>query len=297
MDWEKLKIFHAVAEAASFTRAAERLNLSQSALSRQIKALENQLNVALFTRHARGLVLTQEGEQLFETARKVVRAIEEAEHGLQESKAEARGRLRVTTTVAFGTFWLTPHLREFIRAFPDINVELFLTDKDLDLAAGEAEIAIRFHPPAQAELIQKPLVSIHQHICASAKYLNQRGSPEKVADLDQHDIVVYGPAEQSPHLDVDWILKVGRPKRPRTPKLQINSHLGVLKAVQAGIGLGTVPDYLAAAHPDLVRVLGEVAGPAYKAYFVYPGELKRSRRVNEFRDFLVKKIEKESAQF
>lgn len=297
MDWEKLKIFHAVAEAASFTQAAARLTTSQSALSRQIKALEEELNVALFTRHARGLVLTQEGEQLFETARKVMRAIEEAEQGLQDTKAGARGRLRVTTTVAFGTFWLTPHLREFIRAFPEINVELFLTDKDLDLASGEAEIAIRFHPPAQADLIQRPLMVIHQHIYASPKYLNQRGSPEKAGDLDHHDIVVYGPAEQSPNLAVDWILKVARPKRPRTPKLQINSHFGVLRAIQAGIGLGSLPDYLAAANPELVRVLGEVAGPSFKAYFVYPGELKRSRRVNEFRDFLVKNIEKSATVF
>lgn len=297
MDWEKLKIFHAVAEAASFTQAATRLNSSQSALSRQIKALEEDLNVALFTRHARGLVLTQEGEQLFETARKVVRTIDEAEQSLQDTKAGARGRLRVTTTVAFGTFWLTLHLKEFIRAFPEINVELFLTDKDLDLAAGEAEIAIRFHPPAQADLIQKPLVTIHQHVYATAKYLNQRGSPEKVGDLDNHDIVVYGPPEQSPNLDVDWLLHAGRPKRPRTPKLQINSHFGVLRAVQAGIGLGSLPDYLAAANPELVRVLGDVEGPSFKAYFVYPGELKRSRRVNEFRDFLVKKIEKDSSLF
>lgn len=297
MDWDKLKIFHAVAEAGSFTRAAARLNVSQSALSRQIKGLEDELNTALFTRHARGLVLTQEGERLFEAAHKAGREIEDAEQALLESKEQPKGRLKITTTVAFGTFWLTPHLKDFIRQFPDIKAELYLTDRDVDLASGEAELAIRFHPPAQADLIQKPLMIIHQHIYATAGYLNQRGSPERVEDLDNHDLVVYGPMDQSPHLEVDWILRAGKPKAPRQPKLQINSHFGVLQAIRAGVGLGSLPDYLAGAHPELVRVLGDTQGPSFKAYFVYPGELKRSKRVTEFRDYLVKKLARAAGGF
>lgn len=295
--WEKLKVFYVVAEAASFTGAATKLNTSQSALSRQIKSLEEEVGVRLFTRHARGLVLTQEGELLFTAAQRVLRTIEESEQTIKESKENMGGRLRITTTVAFGAFWLTRHLKDFIRSFPDINVELFLTDKDLDLAAGEAEVAIRFHAPEQTELIQKPLVTIHQHIYAASSYLNLRGLPLTVADLSQHDIIVYGPPEQSPHLDLDWILKVGHTKRHRTPKLQINSHFGVMRAIQAGIGLGSLPDYLAAANSGLVRVLKDTAGPSFKSFLVYPGELKRSRRVNAFRDFLLEKIEVDKKLF
>lgn len=296
MDWDKLKIFHTVAEASNFTHAAKRLNMSQPALSRQIKSLEEDLNLPLFTRHARGLVLTQEGEQLYETVKQVSRQIEAAEQTLHEGKEKPFGRLRVTTTVAFGTFWLTPHLKDFARLFPDIRLELILSDKDVDLSGGEAEVAIRFHTPEQADLIQKPLVPIHQHIYASPQYLTRRGTPEKASDLDKHDLIVFGPADASPHLELDWILRAGAHGKKRTPRLQVNSHFAVMQAIRAGIGIGTLPDYMAPSNPDLVRILSNVAGPEYKAYFVYPSELKKSKRVSEFRDYLVRRVMEDAAK-
>lgn len=296
MDWEKLKLFHTVAEAGNLTHAAERLNMSQSALSRQIKALETELNLALFTRHARGLVLTQEGEQLYAAAKDVFQKIDAVEQSLQEGKEKPFGRLRITTTVAFGTFWLTPHLNDFARLFPDIRLELILTDKDVDLSGGEAEVAIRFHTPEQADLIQRPLVPIHQHIYAAPQYLTRKGTPERAEDLDGHDLVVYGPAGESPHLELDWILKAGCRSRKRKPRLMVNSHFGVMQAVKAGLGIGALPDYMAPPNPDLVRILNDVAGPEYKAYFVYPSELKKSKRINEFRDYLVKQVLAEASK-
>lgn len=290
MDWEKLKIFHAVAEAGSFTLAAKRLNLSQSALSRQIRGLEDSLNLSLFTRHARGLVLTQEGEQLFDTAHEVLDRIEKTERDLIESKDLPRGVLRVTAPVTFGTVWLTPRLKDFLRLYPEIRLEFLLSDDDLDLATREADVAIWFHAPEQADFIQRQLGTVHQHIYGSPKYLSEKGTPERAEDLDGHDLISYGPSVPLPIKNVNWILRAGFTGFRRQPVLQVNNMFGVLQAVKAGIGLAAIPDYLAAAHPDLVRVLAELESPAFHTYFVYPGELKGSRRVGVFRDYLVNQI-------
>ena len=131
MDWDKLRIFYAVAEAGSFTHAGEALNLSQSAISRQISALEDSLKVTLFHRHARGLILTEQGEVLHSTARDVFGKLAMTEAMLTESKVRPRGALKVTTTFAFGVKWLTPRLGEFLDLYPDIQLTLLIDDREL----------------------------------------------------------------------------------------------------------------------------------------------------------------------
>ena len=134
LDWDKLRVFHAVAEAGSFTHAGESLNLSQSAVSRQIQALEEALQVPLFHRHARGLILTEQGESLNRTVREVFAKLAMTEALLTESRERAAGRLKVTTTTGFGATWLAPRLRKFMTVNPDVTVTLLLDDSDLDLA-------------------------------------------------------------------------------------------------------------------------------------------------------------------
>ncbi|RMF17281.1 MAG: LysR family transcriptional regulator [Alphaproteobacteria bacterium] len=294
MDWDRLRIFHAVAEAGSFTLAARKLGLSQSAVSRQIRALEESLNVHLFTRHARGLVLTHEGEVLYRATKNAARDIEEAESALLEMKGTPRGRLVVTTMVSFGAVWLTPHIAGFVRRYPEIALELNLSDEDLDLARREADVAIRFHAPHQADLIQRPLVKVHHHIYASPEYLERRGVPKTPEDLDRHDIIIYGPTPPEPIKDINWTLKLGAPGRRRRPLLQINNTFAVLQAIRAGIGLAAIPDFLAYNQEGIVRVLPELEGPAFDLYFVYPRELKGSKRVALFRDHLLEQVRAEA---
>src|SRR5579885_1005961 len=124
MDWDKLRVFHAVAEAGSFTHAGDTLNLSQSAVSRQISALEEALQVPLFHRHARGLILTEQGEALYQTVREVFAKLAMTEALLTESKERPTGRLKVTTTVGFGSHWLAPRLHSFPEAYPEISIRL-----------------------------------------------------------------------------------------------------------------------------------------------------------------------------
>lgn len=192
MDWDKLRVFHAVAEAGSFTHAGEKLNLSQSAVSRQISGLEESLRVPLFHRHARGLIMTEQGELLFDTARDVFSRLAMTEAQLSESKERAAGPLKLTTTVAFGSTWLAPRIREFLQLNPDIDLTMLITDEELDLGMREADVAIRMTKPRQPDLVQRHLMTVRFHVYGSVDYLKRRGIPKAVDDLKNHDIIIYG---------------------------------------------------------------------------------------------------------
>jgi len=291
MDWDKLRVFHAVAEAGSFTHAGESLNLSQSAVSRQISALEESLSVPLFHRHARGLILTEQGELLFRTAREVFAKLAMAEGLISESKDRPKGPLKITTTVAFGSIWLTPRIREFLDLYPEIQVSLVVDDSELDLSMREADVAIRMSPPRQPDLIQRHLVSVQVHIYASSDYIQKHGMPQRAEDLEDHRIIVYGEDARPPVPGVNWLLEVGtRSGQDRRPILTVNNTYGMLRAIVSGLGLAALPDFVANEHSGLVRVLPEVAGPPNEAYFVYPEELRTSKRISVFRDFLLRKV-------
>jgi len=291
MDWDKLRIFHAVAEAGSFTRAGDVLNLSQSAVSRQIGALEASLKVPLFHRHARGLILTEQGELLYRTAHEVFGKLAMTAARLAESKDRPQGSLKITTTVAFGSTWLAPRMREFMEVYPEIEVHLLLSDRTLDLSMREADVAIRMAPPRQGDLIQRHLMTIRLHAYAAASYIRKHGMPTKVADLDNHRIIVYGEELRPPVPDVNWLLTAGDPANgARRPTLTVNNVYGIMRAVQSGAGLGALPEFMGDGLNDLIQVLPEMVGPHVDAYFVYPEELRSSKRLHVFRDFLLSEI-------
>ena len=290
MDWDKLRVFHAVAEAGSFTHAGDTLNLSQSAVSRQISALEEALSVPLFHRHARGLILTEQGETLNRTVRDVFAKLAMTEALLTESKEKPAGRLKVTTTHSFGVIWLAPRLKSFMTQYPDVTLSLLLDDTDLDLAMREADVAIRMHPPRQPDLVQRHLGEIRWQVWASQDYVKAHGTPEKAEDLDRHHLVLFGD-RKPPVADVNWLAEAGRKDgTARRGVLEVNSLQAMLSAVRAGIGIAAVPDYLVTETTGLVPLLPGIPKPHVDMYFVYPEELRNSKRVSVFRDFLVKNI-------
>lgn len=290
MDWDKLRVFHAVAEAGSFTHAGDTLNLSQSAVSRQISALEEALQVPLFHRHARGLILTEQGESLNRTVREVFAKLAMTEALLTESKEKPAGRLKVTTTVGFGSSWLAPRLPIFLDQYAEITMQLLLDDTDLDLAMREADVAVRMHPPKQPDLVQRHLTAIEWHVCASPEYLKKHGTPKTVEELDAHRLILFGD-HHAPVPDINWLAEVGRrPGSPRKALLELNSLRGMLVAAKAGLGIAAVPDYMHAETDGLVQVLTDVKAPKVDVYFVYPEELRNSKRVAVFRDFLLAQL-------
>ncbi len=283
-------MFHAVAEAGSFTHAGDVLNLSQSAVSRQISALEEALQVPLFHRHARGLILTEQGESLNRTVREVFAKLAMTEALLTESKEKPAGRLKVTTTMGFGSAWLAPRLHAFLDQYPDVTMQLLLDDTDLDLAMREADVAIRLHAPKQPDLVQRHLMSMEWHVCASPDYLKRYGTPARPEDLDDHRLILFG-TYRPPVEDVNWLAEIGRkPGPPRRAVLEVNSLQGMLMAIRSGLGIAAVPDYAGLNTEGLVRVLPDVKAPKVDVYFVYPEELRNSKRVAVFRDFLLARL-------
>jgi DNA-binding transcriptional LysR family regulator len=288
MDWDKLRIFHAAASAGSFTHAGEALHLSQSAVSRQVSALEYDLKTTLFHRHARGLLLTEQGETLFRTVQEVLAKLEGARLKLSDARDKPHGELRVTANTGFGASWLAPRLAEFRELFPDITVTVILTDDELDLTMREADVALRLREPTQSDLIRRKLFSLTYSAYASRAYLQRFGQPRSAADLDNHRILAFG-VSGAPYLNnLNLLLHAGRDaKKPREPAISINNLFAVRQAVEGGAGIAVLPDYVINATSPLTRLDLHLDMPVFDCWLAYPAEMKAVARVQAFRDFLV----------
>ncbi|MFZ4121198.1 MAG: LysR family transcriptional regulator [Caulobacterales bacterium] len=292
MDWGKLKTFHYAAETGSLTAAAERLGVSQSAVSRQIAALESTIGVPLFQRHARGLLLTGPGMTLRENTREMAAAAIIAESTLKDAREKVMGDLKVTAPIAFGSTWLAPRLAAFAQAYPETRLQLMLDDREYDLLKLEAECAVRLWAATHADLIQRKILEVHVSLYASKAYVQRMGMPETLDDLDNHKMIAYKTASPNPMRELDWAVRAGREDaKQRTPILEINNVYGMFQAVKSGIGIASLPDYMARGEEDLVKLLPEEKGPSFEVYFIYPSDLKRSKRIAAFRQFLIEQAQ------
>ncbi|HEY8564984.1 MAG TPA: LysR family transcriptional regulator [Beijerinckiaceae bacterium] len=293
MDWDKIRIFYKVAEAGSFTRAGDDLGLSQSAVSRQISALERELKAPLFHRHARGLILTEQGDLLFRAARDMKMRLETTRARLVETSERPSGDLKITTTVGLGSLWLSQRIREFMDLHPEVRIELILTNEELDLAMREADVAIRLRRPEQPDLIQRRLFTVHFHIYASHEYIKRFGEPKSLQDLDNHRILSFGGDQPSYLLAMHYLATAGREARePRTYHGVMNNITALKLAVESGAGIAVLPDYVADGDTKLVQVLRDVEMPSLDSYIVYAEEMRSVARVQAFRDFLVAKAQR-----
>ena len=288
MDWDKLRIFHSVADVGSLTHAGESLHLSQSAVSRQIRALEESLGTTLFHRHARGLILTEQGELLFDATNSMVKRLEAASARIRDSKDEVFGELRVTTTTAFGTLWLAPRLSALYAKYPDLKIDLMLEERVLDLPMREADVAIRMKEPSQADLIRKRLMNIKMRLYATPAYLAERGTPARLEDLSAHRLISQSTTAAQVAAGAALVQTLLSYDIPST--LTVNNYFGVLQAVLSNLGIGVLPDYLNEDFPNLVRVLPDVESGEVPVFLAYPEELRHSKRVAAFRDFVTDEI-------
>ena len=288
MDWDKLRIFHSVADAGSLTQAGDQLHLSQSAVSRQISALEESLNTILFHRHARGLILTEQGELLFDATRSIMTRLEKATARIRDSKEEYFGELRITTTIGFGSLWLAPRLPHFFSKYPNINIDLILEERVLDLPMREADVAIRMKEPSQAALIRKRLMKMHMCLYASPEYIKLNGKPDLVDDLQNHRLICQNPKSAQVEAGARLVTKLIA--SDITSILSVNNYYGVLQGVLHHIGIGVLPNYLVQDFPILIPVLPEIRSREVPVYLAYPEELRNSVRIAAFRDFVQNEI-------
>ena len=288
MDWDKLRIFHAVADAGSLTHAGATLHLSQSAVSRQIRALEDSLNTTLFHRHARGLILTEQGELLFDATVAMTKRLDAAAARIRDSEEEVFGELRVTTTTGFGSLWLAPRLSKLYDLYPDLTIDLMLEEKVLDLPMREADVAIRMKEPSQADLVRKRLMNIRMRLYASPEYIAKHGMPERIEDISKHRLICQNP--RSAQVASGLALVQRLMTYNVSSMLTVNNYFGVLQSVIHGLGIGMLPDYSAQDLRSVIRVLPDVESVEVPVYLAYPEELRQSKRIAAFRDFVEAEI-------
>ena len=287
MDWDKLRIFHSVAEAGSLTHAGDSLHLSQSAVSRQIRALEESLDTTLFRRHARGLILTEQGELLYEATRSMAKRLEATAARIRDSEDEVFGELRVTTTMGLGTLWLAPRLPRLFERFPNLKLELMLEERILDLQMREADVAIRMKEPSQADLIRRRIMEVRIRLYASKAYLERAGTPETIEDVAPHRLIVQGPTSPQVRAGAEFVQPFVAQSEAT---LTVNTYFGILQGVINGLGIGSLPNYVIADFPDLVQVLPGCESAVIPVYLAYVQELRQSKRVCAFRDFVLEEI-------
>ena len=288
MDWDKLRVFHAVADAGSLTHAGDNIHLSQSAVSRQIRALEESLNTILFHRHARGLILTEQGELLFDATKSMSKRLEAASARIRDSEDEVFGELRVTTTMGFGSLWLAPRLSTLFLEYPDLNIDLMLGERVLDLPMREADVAIRMKEPSQADLVRKRLMSIQLCLYANKAYVQKNKVPKTLSELRAHRVIFQNVSSEQVAAGETLVKELLSYDLKKV--LTVNNYFGVLQAVRFGLGIGVLPDYVAIDNPELVRILPEFASNVVPIFLAYPEELRQSKRIAAFRDFVVNEI-------
>ncbi len=292
MDWDKLRIFHMVAKAGSFTHAGATLNLSQSAVSRHISSFEEDLGLTLFHRHARGLILTEQGELLFKATSEIFAKMVMIEGQLSDARDSDTGPLTLTMAAFLATSWLTPLLPEFRQKHPEINLTLLLDDRIFNLGMREADAAIRLHKPEQSDLIQRNLGTMNFSICASKSYLKKFGTPQSLKELKDHTLIAYPDQSLVPYKNPNWLLeRAGISTEKNNNLVLINSVSTICGAVKNGLGIGAIPKFMKNISPEIEEILPDVDGESTEMYFVYPEERRHSKRISAFKDFIVSAIE------
>lgn len=291
MDWDKLKTFYQIAKYGSFTKASLGLNISQSSLSRQIMILEERMRVKLFYRESRGISLTEDGIEWFNTIEKVYQDIETTEFNMAKRSKEPQGHIKIASTIGFVSSYLSPILKDFLDTYPKISLSIIGSNHTPDLKMREADVLI--HPKIENDdkLIQKYLMTFHEKLYASPEYLKKFGIPKIPKDLDDHHLLVID-INDYPFGDAAyWHLRIGRKENNlRKPYLDINTSSGLFNAAQSGIGIVSLP----AEHPELktsnlMRVLPDIDGPTQDAYFIYLKHMKDIKKINLFVEYLKNK--------
>lgn len=291
--WDKLRVFYQIATIGSFSSAAEILNTSQSSLSRTIGALEGHINVKLFERVPRGLVLTRQGEILFDSLKKVNAELNQVQSFLEEEENEPTGFIRVAATTGFAALHLSPIMPEFLELYPNIQLSIYGNDIIPNLHSDEVDAVISPFIEFDDSLLQTYLTTFHLKLYASKSYLKKFGEPKNLADLDHHQLLAYGDHKTfHPFGQANWHLTVETKKGTiRKPCVMVNSAIGLFNFAIAGTGIVS----LSKEHPtlegsSLVEVLPFVEGPKIDAYFIHSSRTKKIKRIALLKHFLVKQF-------
>lgn len=290
MDLEKLKVFYMVAKHGGFTKAGLALNITQPTLIRSVNLLEHSLKTKLFNRSPRGVVLTSEGERLFEFAQRFIHEAETMKSIMSERTNTPQGQLKVVTTPHMGSSWLMTYLHEYFATYPEMKLAIMTKTEKIDLADADVAIctSISHHP----NLIQKHLKSFPMGLWASPDYLAKYGTPQKPEDLDHHRIIAYTEKIVDPYGNFSWILTTGASSgQVRKPHLMINTLEGLINAANQGIGIAELSgEWPSVKESNLVNLLPNLEKPVIDLYYIYKENTKDSKRINSLLSHLEQKL-------
>lgn len=291
--WDKLRTFYEVAKIGSLNAAADLLNISQPAISRTIGILEDYMGVKLFERLPRGVILTRQGEILFDAIGKMALDLNEAQLLLEQEEAEPTGPLRLAATAGFAALYLPFILADFLEQYPKILLSIHGTDAVPNLHSDEVDAVVSPFIAQDDSLIQTYLTTYHLRLYASRNYIEKFGLPEKPSDLAFHRLLSFGDHKTlHPFSHVNWHLTLGAKKgETHQPYLMINSAIGLGNCAALGLGIASISEE----HPllsslNLVNVLPHMSGPTIDAYFIYSKRFRNVKRVQVLRDYLVKAL-------
>ena len=294
MKWDRLRLFNIVAQTRNITEASYILQMSQSALSRQMKDLEHELGVKLFLRNSDGISLTKAGNRLYSSVQVLASDISKTHNQLLEDMDVPSGRLNVTATNAFGALWVAPRMSKFKIAYPEISVALSLRDSEPRVTNFNSDVEVRMTPSSSQDDVQIKLADCRYKIFASKDYLKVNGLPKTTKDLDDHKIISYGEDAQPP-IDrhrLNWLLTIGKEnKRPRKPILEVSSIYGIAKATEVGMGIASLPDWMEFEMIELIEILPQLEGPKMSISLCYNYELRNDSRIKAFKDFMLQEAE------
>lgn len=288
MDWNKLKSFYIISQIGNISRAAEKMNLNQSSLSRQILALEKQLQSKLFIRDLKGLKLTTEGKILFDAVQKVDRELNIAKKLILGHDRSLRGEFKVLSTAGFAASYLASYVPEFLKKYPEMNFSLIANDDLNSFDIREMDIVIHPKIASDPELIQEHLFTTELRLFASPQYLKEYGNPKKISDLESHKLIAYGDYRTHPFPNLNWHLIAGLPsKQTRTASTTINFASGRICVAEEGLGILSIPHN----HPqlkkkNLVEVLPEIQGPTIEIFLIYEKARQNSKKIQAFCSYM-----------
>lgn len=284
-NWEGVSEFVTVAETESFTVAAKRLGVSTAHVSRQVSALEARLAVKLFYRTTRKVSITETGQIYYNHCRLVLDGLEEAERAITNLNQTPRGKLNLTAPVTYGESKIAPLINDFVALYPELEVNMVLTNQKLDLVGENYDLALRLGELKDSTMMARQLSTRTQYVCASPDYLASHGEPHTLSELERHNCL-QGTLEY-------WRFAEGKKaKQIRVSgNIRYNSGRALVDAALKNIGLVQLPDYYVRTHIDagrLIPVLERFRAPDEGIWAIYPHNRQLSSKVRLLIDHLLK---------
>ena len=292
-DWEKAKNFYYVAKCGSFINAARFLNISQSALSRQVIYLEQHLECPLFSRHSGGIKLTRKGRELFDLVETTFLGFKDFTHNTHAQTTNKKKRkIRIASTHAITAYILDNLIFAYNEQHPELIFELITDDHLIDIALNDVDIAIRPKDPAARGVQQGELFTLEKKLYASPEYLEKYGEPQTAEELKDHHIIAPAHPEEFPYAELTWILRLGLPEGQfHEPIFTSTSIESLVKAAKNGLGIiGSYEKMGIIKNSQLKNILPNVTDKKMKCYFIYPDYLKKDMEVINLNNYLHKEL-------